>query len=86
MAHPALSAPAASTAPASTHSPIIEALPREGYLRLAQLIPGVIPVSRSTWWRWVESGYAPKAHKLGPRTTAWLARDIRAWLEARSAS
>jgi hypothetical protein len=61
-------------------------LPATGYLRLNQilgnakaqppLIP-IIPVSKSTWWQGVKSGRYPQPVKLGPRTTAWRAQDIR---------
>ena len=65
-------------------------LPEIGYLRLKQIIgdpyaeppiPAVIPVSKSTWWAGVANGRFPKPVKLGPRTTAWRAADIRAFCE-----
>ena len=61
-------------------------LPETGYLRLRQIIgdrqvtphiPPVIPVGKSTWWAGVKAGRFPKPVKLGPRTTAWRAEDIR---------
>lgn len=53
--------------------------PREGLVRLKQILApiGPIPVSKSTWWDGVKSGRFPKPKKLGPRTTVWLAVDIR---------
>lgn len=60
-------------------------LPATGYVRQAQLIPGIIPVSSATWWRWVKSGKAPKAHKLSERVTAWRAEDIRQFLDTLAA-
>ncbi len=57
-------------------------LPTTGYVRQAQLIPGIVPVSGSTWWRWVKSGKAPKPVKLSDRITAWRVEDIRAFLNA----
>ncbi len=65
-------------------------LPETGFLRLSQIIgdpkaeppiPAVIPVGKSTWWAGVKAGRFPKAHKLGPRTTAWRVEDIRALIE-----
>ncbi len=61
-------------------------LPETGFVRLLQIlgnpnakppIPGVIPVSKSTWWNGVRAGKYPKPVKLGPHTTAWKVEDIR---------
>lgn len=66
-------------------------IPETGYLRLVDIvgdrdadppIPAVIPIGRSTWWEWVESGDAPKPVKLGKRTTAWRVEDIRALIDS----
>jgi prophage regulatory protein len=59
------------------------ALASDGFLRLNFIIApkGPIPVGRSTWWAGVRSGRFPKPVKLGPRTTAWRARDIRSLIE-----
>jgi predicted DNA-binding transcriptional regulator AlpA len=68
-------------------------LPQTGFLRLKQIIgdrkanppiPPLYPVSESTWWEGVRTGRYPKAIKLGPRTTAWRAEDIRALIERES--
>lgn len=65
-------------------------LPETGCLRLPQIIgapnadpprPALIPVGASTWWAGVKSGRFPKPVKLGPRTTAWRAEDIRALID-----
>lgn len=62
-------------------------LPEVGYLRLHQIIgdpkrkppiPPIIPVGKSTWWAGVKSKRFPQPVKLGPRTTAWRAVDIKA--------
>lgn len=52
-------------------------------MRLAEILApnGPIPVSRSAWWAGVRSGRYPKPVKLGPRTTAWRAADIRVLIE-----
>lgn len=34
-------------------------------------VPGLIPVSAATWWRWVKDGRVPAGRKLGPQVTAW---------------
>lgn len=34
-------------------------------------IPGLLPVSEATWWRWVKDGRVPAGRKLGPQVTAW---------------
>ncbi|MDS4027633.1 MAG: AlpA family phage regulatory protein [Candidatus Contendobacter sp.] len=61
-------------------------IPATGLLRLAQIIgdpkaeppvPPIIPVSKTSWWNGVKSGHYPQPVKLGPRTTAWRASDIR---------
>lgn len=69
-------------------------LPDTGYLRLSQIIgrkatderpaePGLIPVSRSTWWAGVRSGRYPQPTRaLGARITAWRVEDIRALIES----
>ncbi len=63
-------------------SPLPAGLPATGYVRQSQIIPGLIPVSSSTWWRWVTSGKAPKPVKLSERVTAWRAEDLRAFIDA----
>jgi prophage regulatory protein len=68
--------------------------PSTGFVRLPQIIgdakakppiPALIPIGRSTWWQWVRDGKAPAPVKLGPRTTAWRAEQILAFVEALSA-
>lgn len=65
-------------------------IPAHGLLREKQIlgdkkanppIPALIPVSHSTWWNGVKEGRFPQPIKLGPRTTAWRAADIRALVE-----
>lgn len=56
-------------------------LPAIGYVRLSQIIPSIIPVSKSTWWAGVKSGRYPKPVKLSERCTAWRAEDIRTLIE-----
>jgi predicted DNA-binding transcriptional regulator AlpA len=58
-------------------------LPSTGFVRLSAILApkGPIPVSRSTWWAGVKTGRFPAPVKLGPRTTAWRAEDIRRLIE-----
>jgi predicted DNA-binding transcriptional regulator AlpA len=51
---------------------------REGFLRLRDIIgrSGLIPVSKSTWYKGIKDGLFPKGVKLTKRTTAWRARDV----------
>lgn len=51
-------------------------LPREGFVRLPQILT-VIPVSKSHWWQGCKDGIYPKPVKLGPKLTAWRVEDIR---------
>ena len=43
-------------------------------------IPPLVPVSRSTWRRWVKAGIAPQPIKLSAGIVAWQGGDIREWL------
>ena len=56
-------------------------LPKEGFVRLNQVLE-VIPVSRSTWFRGVESGRYPKPVKLGPRASGWRVEEVRDCIES----
>ena len=57
--------------------------PKIGFVRLSHILApkGPIPVSNSTWWQGIKDGRFPKPQKLGPRTTVWLAKDVRALFE-----
>lgn len=55
-------------------------IPVYGFLRLPQVL-ALVPVSRSAWWEGCRTGRFPKPVKLGPRTTAWRAEDIKAFIE-----
>lgn len=57
------------------------AIPETGFLRLSQIVPGIFPVAKSTWWLGVKDGRYPQPVKLGPRITVWRAEDIRALIE-----
>ena len=59
-------------------------LPSAGFLRDKQVL-AFVPVCRATLWSWTKEGRFPKPVKLGPRTTAWRAEDVREWMEGRTA-
>ena len=66
-----------------------EAVTPTKYLRLHQILgtrenPGLVPVSSTTWYSWIQQGRAPQPVKLGPRTSAWRESDIADFLEART--
>lgn len=58
-------------------------IPRTGYLRLSQILRpgGPLPISKSAWFNAVREKRAPAPVALGPRTSAWRARDIIEYLE-----
>jgi prophage regulatory protein len=50
------------------------------FVRIAQIVGPLVPVSRATWWRYVRAGKAPLPVKLGAGVTAWRVGELRAWL------
>ena len=50
------------------------------YLRLNKVLE-LIPVSRSTWYHWIQRGVAPQPKKLSVRVAAWKVQDIKDLLE-----
>lgn len=72
----------ASAVSASARHASFDDLPNDGYVRLKQLLPAVVPFSPATFWRRVADGSFPAPTKLGERVTAWRVRDVRKWLEA----
>lgn len=59
---------------------LISPLPKEGFVRLPQVL-AVIPVSKTQFWEGIKTGKYPSPIKLGPRTTAWRVEDIRGLIE-----
>jgi predicted DNA-binding transcriptional regulator AlpA len=60
----------------------MKTIPEEGFVRISQIVgnktsPGVIPISKSSWWSGVRKGIFPQPVKLGKRTTVWRVADIR---------
>ncbi len=58
--------------------------PHFGLVRLAEIVApnGVLAISRSSFLAGVKAGRFPQPVKLGPRTTAWDAAEIRAFIAA----
>jgi predicted DNA-binding transcriptional regulator AlpA len=52
-------------------------------LRYAELVELGIIKNRMTLRRWILSGHFPQPVRLGGNSIAWLAADVRAWLESR---
>jgi predicted DNA-binding transcriptional regulator AlpA len=59
----------------------LQALSGDAYIRQARLLGDVLPVSRSTLWRWVNAGTFPAPVKLSAGMTAWRVQDVRDWLQ-----
>lgn len=55
-------------------------LKNERYLRLPSVLE-IIPVSRSTWYLWIQRGIAPKPINISIRVAAWKAKDIKDLLD-----
>lgn len=53
------------------------------HYRVKQVLAEFAPVNRTTWWRWVKQGIAPKPVILGPKTIAWREDDLIKWQEER---
>lgn len=74
-----------------THKVSFDDLPNSAFVREAELVRtdrnplGPIPFSTHTLWRKVKEGSFPRPHKLAPRVTAWLVKDVREWINHRLA-
>jgi prophage regulatory protein len=80
----------ARTSAQSKSSPNKNKLPAElpaiGYVRISQLIPGILPFSVATLWRMVKKKTFPAPVKLSENITAWKVEDVRSWLDAKKVS
>ena len=61
-------------------------LPSEGYLRLWQIVggkghPGIIPISKSSWWNGIKLKIYPQPIRFGKRMRLWRVDDIRQLIE-----
>ncbi|MFZ2988276.1 helix-turn-helix transcriptional regulator [Ideonella sp.] len=59
-------------------------LPDAAHVRASELLSNILPVGRTTLFRWVREGRWPKPVKLGPKVTAWRVGDVRAALAAQA--
>jgi len=59
-------------------------LPSNGFVRLAQLVPEIVPVSPATLWRMVATGEFPSPIRLSKRIAAWRMADVDQWIESRT--
>lgn len=65
-------------------------LENRSYVRVADIVcdphhpnrPHVLPISRSTLWRWVREGRFPRPTRLSPGVSAWRVSDVLNWNEA----
>jgi prophage regulatory protein len=69
-------------APGAADAPAVEraSLPETGFVR-QKLLLRVIPFSKTTLWRRVQSGEFPKPVRLSQGITAWRAEDLRRWIQ-----
>lgn len=33
--------------------------------------PGLLPINRATWYKWIAAGRVPEGRKLGQKSTVW---------------
>ena len=59
----------------------MESFRNEKLLRLKDIVPGLIPISKSQWWAGIKSGMYPPGIKLGKSITAWRYSDIKYLME-----
>lgn len=59
------------------------------YLRVSDItrnrrtgVPGLLPVTTSTWWAWVKAGKAPAPIKLSRGCTVWRESDVLEFAES----
>ena len=53
-------------------------------LRISQIIPHILPISKSQFWQKVKTGEFPQPIKLSERTTCWRASSIYKLIEDRA--
>jgi prophage regulatory protein len=63
-----------------------EQLSDESFIRLAQLVPDVIPASKPSIYRWMSEGKFPRPYSLSDRSVGWKVGEIRAWMNSRKAT
>lgn len=40
--------------------------------------PGLLPITRATWYKWVAAGRVPEGRKLSTKTTVWPIETVMA--------
>lgn len=50
-------------------------------LRITQIIPDILPISKSNFYAGIKEGKFPPPVKLGPRTSTWRESEIRQIVE-----
>lgn len=60
-------------------------LPEVGYIRVNQLIPGIIPVSRATLYRMIKRGDFPAPKKISLNISGWDVQVIRDFFKSNQA-
>lgn len=53
-----------------------------GFYRLREVLQ-LVPVKKSSLFRWVQLGQFPAPYRIGPRASAWSRRQVLEWCEAR---
>jgi len=51
---------------------------KDRLLRIKQIIPDYLPISKASFWAGVKTGRYPKPLKLSERTTCWRESEILA--------
>ena len=44
----------------------------------------LVQVGKSALWQWTKNGTFPAPRSVGPRSTRWLYREVREWLDSRA--
>lgn len=52
------------------------------WMSMAELVSGYLPISRSTWFKMVAEGRAPRGKRVNPRLVIYRKSDIDAWVES----
>ena len=54
-------------------------IPATGFVRLSRVCgkKGFVPVSKATWYQWINTGKVPAPTKIGPRCVAYRAETLR---------
>ena len=53
-----------------------------GFYRLREVLQ-IVPVKKSSLFRWIQHKKFPAPYRLGPRASAWSRREVQDWCEAR---